>query len=242
MKTNELCQILAWDTNFFGQKIARISSTTLTTDEAAQVRAWATENSIACCYFRSNANDEISIRVAEENRMRLVDVRITFEQPISNTFSKLVPDNIRLAQPEDIPKLQEIAKYSHQDSRYYFDSNFSRADCDRLYKVWIERSCEGYADVVFVATMDDNACGYLTCHLQANKNGQIGLIALAEKAQGKGRGTQLLQNARQWFQSQNVERISVVTQGRNINAQRFYQKSGFTASSVELYYHWWFSA
>ena len=242
MNTNEPCQILTWDSNFFGQKIARISSTSLNTAEAERVRGWVAENSIDCCYFLCDANDENSVRVAEENRMRFVDVRITFEQAIANDFSVIAPGNVRLMQPEDIPILRKIAKYSHQDSRYYFDSNFSRVDCDRLYEVWIERSCEGYADAVIVATMDEIACGYLTCHLRANSNGQIGLIALAESAQGKGLGTQLVQSAQHWFQSQQVRNISVVTQGRNIKAQRFYQKSGFITSSIELYYHWWFGS
>jgi ribosomal protein S18 acetylase RimI-like enzyme len=39
-----------------------------------------------------------------------------------------------------------------------------------------------------------------------------------------------------------VQRVSVVTQGRNVAAQKLYQSCGFTTCSVQLWYHWWLEA
>ena len=244
IKSNELCQLLDWDTNFFRRGIARIIPTRLTTEDIAQIQKWSQENLVDCLYFVCDASDENSARVAEENQFRLTDVRLTFEltkfpRPSNELFTE---PEIRRAEPVDILQLKEIARHSHLDSRYYFDANFPRELCDRLYEVWIERSCQGYADAVFVAELDSKVCGYVTCHLKEHNEGQIGLIALDESAQGKRLGQKLVAATLAFFQSRNIERIAVVTQGRNIRAQRFYQKSGFVTCSLELYYHWWINS
>jgi len=43
-----------------------------------------------------------------------------------------------------------------------------------------------------------------------------------------------------WFADQNASNITVVTQGRNVAAQRLYQRLGFVTRSLELTYHKWF--
>ena len=45
---------------------------------------------------------------------------------------------------------------------------------------------------------------------------------------------------KQWFEKQGLKRIIVVTQGRNCQAQRFYQKNGFMTDSLEYWFHKWF--
>jgi dTDP-4-amino-4,6-dideoxy-D-galactose acyltransferase len=56
-----------------------------------------------------------------------------------------------------------------------------------------------------------------------------------------GVGRALVVNAIRWFSGQGVDSVSVVTQGRNVRAQRLYQRCGFTTRSVELWFHRWFS-
>ncbi|MBA2735755.1 MAG: hypothetical protein H0U50_03095 [Pyrinomonadaceae bacterium] len=51
----------------------------------------------------------------------------------------------------------------------------------------------------------------------------------------------LIGAADRWFAERNINQISVVVQGRNVKAQRLYQKNNFLTSSVELWYHLWFN-
>jgi dTDP-4-amino-4,6-dideoxy-D-galactose acyltransferase len=44
-----------------------------------------------------------------------------------------------------------------------------------------------------------------------------------------------------WFAKQGAEKIGVVTQGRNVSAQRFYQRCGFVTRSVGFWFHRWYS-
>ena len=47
------------------------------------------------------------------------------------------------------------------------------------------------------------------------------------------------ESALDWFATQGVEKVTVVTQGRNGAAQRLYQRCGFVTGSIHLWYHKW---
>jgi dTDP-4-amino-4,6-dideoxy-D-galactose acyltransferase len=142
--------------------------------------------------------------------------------------------------PEDVPNLRAIAGVSHRDSRFYFDTSFSEAECNALYETWIEKSCQGYAEAVLVAELAGRAVGYISLHLNEDGTGQIGLIAVSAEARGHGLGKKLINESLRWFASEGANNVVVVTQGRNLAAQRIYQRSGFTLTSVEVWYHRWF--
>jgi ribosomal protein S18 acetylase RimI-like enzyme len=55
-----------------------------------------------------------------------------------------------------------------------------------------------------------------------------------------GIGTLVVRAAQEYFHRKGVEEVSVVTQGRNIGAQRLYQKCGFLTGSVGYWFHRWF--
>ena len=59
--------------------------------------------------------------------------------------------------------------------------------------------------------------------------------------QGQGIGHSLVNYAFKWFTEMDIIEIVVITQGRNISAQRFYQKYGFVTKSLQLWYHKWFT-
>jgi Acetyltransferases len=80
--------------------------------------------------------------------------------------------------------------------------------------------------------------GYISCRV-ATETGDIGLVAVDGKCRGLGLGDQLVSQALSWFAAQGARRVTVVTQGLNVPAQRLYQKSGFLVSAVQLWYHLW---
>jgi dTDP-4-amino-4,6-dideoxy-D-galactose acyltransferase len=148
---------------------------------------------------------------------------------------------IRVAQPSDIPQLEQIAARNHRDSRFYSDGHFPAEACDRLYATWVRRSCEGVlADIVFVPDKGDGPIGYLTQSVSAEGKGSIGLVGIREDLQSQGIGTALMSHGLEWFQSIPIDHVEVVTQGRNLAAQRAYQKMGFITGSTKLWYHKWF--
>jgi dTDP-4-amino-4,6-dideoxy-D-galactose acyltransferase len=201
--------------------------------------AWARDRRLDCLYFLADIEAE-SIRIAEKHAFHLVDLRLTLETSLHAPAESRGSDHcIRPVRPEDIEALRTIASANHTDSRFYQDGLFPESLCQELYRVWIEKSCRGDADLVLVAEHQGSPAGYLTCHLVGGE-GRIGLVGVASETRGLGLGQAMLQVALTWFAEQRATRITVVTQGANTKAQRLYQANGFATRSVQLWYHLWF--
>jgi len=232
-----ICRYLDWDSRFFGFPIAQISGGRLDQFTLDSVTAWCGSRRIRCLYFIADTNDAATIELAEHNSFHLVDVRLTLARKIES--GGIVPPRIRPWQESDLPALAAIARISHRDTRFYFDRGFANDRCDDLYETWIRNSCAGYADAVLVADAGQ-AAGYITCHLDSNGEGRIGLVAIRSSFQGQHFGSDLVHAALNWFESKGASRVSVVTQGRNIAAQCLYQRCGFRTASTQVVYHRWF--
>jgi dTDP-4-amino-4,6-dideoxy-D-galactose acyltransferase len=210
----------------------------MTVEQAAEILAWCGRQSIDCLYFLSDT-DPVSTVVAENHGFHLTDMRLELEARIPSEPGDGGPGyRVRPATCEDVPALRAIAGASHTESRFYRDGHFPSALCDELYRVWIEKSCAGGADMVFVAEHEAQPAGYITCEVKRDR-GKIGLIAVAPAAQGSGLGHALVESALGWMRARGVTSASVVTQGGNVRAQRLYQKHGFVSHSIKLWYHLW---
>jgi dTDP-4-amino-4,6-dideoxy-D-galactose acyltransferase len=243
MEAESLCRILEWDTGFFGKRIARVVVNLLDAERLNNILTWCTSNNIDCLYFLADASDGATIQAVEDNGFRLVDVRITSERSLTGPIiagERDVNLIIRPSREEDIPVLRSIARISFRNTRFYYDTNFPRPLCDALYETWIENSCRGLDDYVLVAEIHGVVSGFVTGKLTGDKIGEIGLVGVDPNWQGKGLGYDLVNAALEWFSEREVQSVWVVTQGRNSQAQRLYQRCGFLTYLVQLWYHKWF--
>lgn len=232
---------LDWDSKFFGRRIAKAEAFSLEASELAQILQWCSIEHIECLYFLIDAHSDPQL--LEDNGFHLVDIRLTLEKQLkydSVENPEAIASDIRASHPEDIRALRVIARVNYADSRFYHDPHFPREQCDLLYETWIESSCQGYADRVFVASQNEQAVGFITCHLSESSTGQIGLLGVHPEMQKQGIGKRLVTAALHYFAQAGKEHVTVVTQGRNIAGQRLYQRCGFTTATVQLWYHGWF--
>lgn len=237
------CQFLEWDSAFFRCRIARITTQRLSSSEMQRILMWCNAQSIDCLYFLVDSKDIATVRLAEEKRFRLVDLRVTLERRLQSGSELRKTEavaTIRPATSADIPSLRAIARVSHGDSRFYADENFAH-DAGALFEMWIENSYRSHANGVLVAEWTGRPVGYITCEQIDGCYGQIKLLAVAPQSQKHGVGWALVEAAVSWFAQNNIERVMVVTQGKNEQAQRLYQRSGFWTTGVQLWYHYWFT-
>ena len=245
--TEAFCKFLDWDSQFFGFRIAQATVNQLDPQSAQVIQAWCREQEIDCLYFLAPSDEPATIRLAEEDGYRLVEVRLDFERKLTgwdpNTRPRATSDvHIRLAQPQDIPTLQDIAENSYINTRYYNDDRFLENKCQELYRIWIKRSCEGHAQMALVAEVDGQIQGYITGYRKAHKpEGQFDLTGVRHAVRRGGIGQELFRSGLDWYANAGVEYIGVTTQGRNIPTQRMIQRNGFITRSCQLYYHKWFS-
>ncbi len=232
-------RFLEWDSTFFARRIASVANASLAPGEVVGVVDWCRAERIECLYVLTDADDVPAMQALEDAGGRIVDVRMTFDRKL-DADAGARPTSVRRSTPADIPALRAIAGQSHANSRFYADAHFPRARCDELYATWVEKSCRGWADQVFVAEHEGRPAGYLSCHVRDGERGEIGIVGVAADAQGHGLGRDLVASALRWLGEQGVPRVTVVTQGRNLVAQRLYESMGFRTAAVQCWHHLWF--
>ena len=237
-----MIELLEWDSAFFGRRIARYTRPRFGPDDQRQLIAASDAQHIDCVYVLADVADTDSIAALQRAGAYFTDVRVTFgtaldaPAPIRHGAAGAV----RPASAADIPILTRIAARGHRDTRFYADSHFDPALCNRLYEVWIENSCRGYADAVFVAADDDGIpTGYITCHRDRPPGGHIGLFAVGEEHRGRGLGRALVEAAAAWFRSERMTDMTVATQLRNVRALQFYASVDLEIRHVGVWFHFW---
>jgi dTDP-4-amino-4,6-dideoxy-D-galactose acyltransferase len=238
-----VCDFLEWDSAHFGYRIARAAGNRLDRSNLGAMLAWCETHQIDCLYFLADSHDGQTIRLAEATQFSLVDVRLTLDRHLDRTTTPCPVSaglTIREWRPGDLAALRAIARQSYRDTRFYYDGHFATASVDALYETWIEKSCRGYADAVLVAEAEQQAAGYLSCHILDGAWGQVGLVGVHPAWQGQGIGHALVDSALGWFAARGLQQVRIVTQGRNIAAQRLYGCCGFLPRTLQLWYHRWF--
>lgn len=231
-------RFLEWDTTFFGRRIGRITDTRITQETLQAVIAQSEQEQIDGLYFLCESDSPASSRAAEAHGFHLMDMRVTLDHPLTSTFQVNTPARLRPVQTSDQAALRELARGSFTDSRFYADPHFTRDQCDQLYETWLTNALRDHPDGVIVAEVNGQVAGYITCEI-ANAIGEIGLIGVSPAHQGLRIGTALTAASVEWFRQHGAHSAEVVTQGRNIAAQRMYQTCGFRTKRVQLWYHRW---
>lgn len=239
------CQLLDWDSTLFDRRIARIEARQLTDEDIVMIFNWRRQHAVDCLYFLADAGHTSTIENVEKHGFGLKDIRLTYSSRVAPGRAGELPAgvHIRPVQSSDVSALMDIAANAHTDTRFYADQQFPRAAVSALYRTWIRKSCAANPDSVFVliSPSSHEPIGYIACDLDEGPIGRIGLIAIATEYRGQGLGQALVQAAMEWFADNDVRQVHVVTQGRNIAAQRLYQRMGFTSLSLQLWYHKWFN-
>jgi len=239
-----LCEILDWDSSFFGQTIARYRRPSCTGPDLDALAAECADRAIACVYLQVHPADRDSVVSLTRKGAIFADIRLTYDGPAAPLDHAPPPGTIiRYATDADIPQLRTLAAVSHRVTRFYADPHFSESRCDRLYETWIDNSVHGYADAVLVAGLQADErpeiAGYVTCHREESGRGRIGLFAVAGHRKGLGIGSALLDAAFAWCRAHGVSSVSVATQLRNARAIHVYERAGLSLSEARVWFHYW---
>ncbi len=248
MSTDEPCRFLEWDSRHFGVRIASLPGGRLLPESLEAALRWCREQEIDCLYFLADLNDPTTARLASDAHFLLTDVRVTLSRPLSGrrTEEGSPPGPsparagvvVRESREDDVPALRALARRHFRDSRFYFDPGFPDSLCDSLYETWIEKSCRGWADAVFVADAEGRPLGYVSCHVD-DGDGRFGLLGVDAEARGRGVGASLLAASLRFFASRGVATVGLVTQGRNLASLGFFGQAGFVVRRMQLWYHLW---
>lgn len=231
--------MLPWDSAFFGFPTARILSQGLDTQALREILAALTQRNIRLAYWTVDPADAASNQAAEACGGFLADVRRTYlaEPPVSDPARKRHAVAAFHDRSEEV--LFSLAEEAGRYSRYRVDPAFPRPLFRALYREWMRKSLSGeMADEVLLAEADGETVGTIT--VQARQGaGNIGLVAVDSRHQGRGAGSSLLQAAAEWFVGKGCVTAKVATQESNPAACALYEKNGYRLVGREHVHHFW---
>ncbi len=207
----------------------------------------AEERGIQHLTFRINARDPHLVQLAEEAGFRMATSFVGLAR-LLNGKDLATASFLHCAEPGDLEALRRITREAFAaETRFHFDLRLPSAGTERLHQCWIENCLEGKAaDCVFVARIDGQVAGYITCQVDpaalahlGQARGSIGLFAVDPKARGRGLGAGLLEGAQAWLVDQGVARIEVGTESFNYGALHSYLRAGFRLVQSSFTLHRW---
>ncbi len=245
IKINDIADLvvpLVWDTSFFGYPVAFVSCRHLTETIAEKINSYIHEKGIRLTEYLCNCHDSRSVRVAENNGFRFVDIRLSFEKTISGKRHPSGHQDYDFwkAGRAQIPALRKIAAGMYKFSRYYYDGNFEMSKVDEFFQNWVEKAVLGtFDDECLILTNTSGPVGFCTLRYVESDAAEIGLFGIIPDYRRRSFGLVLLENVFNYLWDRGIRRTRVVTQGRNYQAQRLYQRAGFLTLRTELWYHKW---
>jgi dTDP-4-amino-4,6-dideoxy-D-galactose acyltransferase len=235
------CDLLDWDSDFFGFPVARVRAQALNRDLAAAVDAWCLEHEVRCLYLLLDADDDESARVAAAHGYRAVDVRLTLRHDLGGIPPPDPAVPIRLGEARDLPALTELAARSHRDSRFYHDGGFPRERCDALYATWVAEGVRDPDRWVGVREVAGEAAGYQVMTPPADERvARMDILAVHESHRREGIGRNLLLAGLRWGRSCGAVAVETATQERNRVSLDTHHALGFSVTRREAWHHKWF--
>jgi dTDP-4-amino-4,6-dideoxy-D-galactose acyltransferase len=233
------CELLDWDTEFFGFPVARVVRSTLDEGSARGIDDWCSGHGIRCLYFLADADDAGAIRVARDHSYRQVDVRIGLRHDL-DPLPEGTGVRIRDVLPGDVDALAELARRSFRDSRFYHDGGFPRERCDELYATWIANGAHDPECWTLVAELDGPA-GYQLISPPADDGiASMQMLAVDESVRRRGVGRALLAAGLRRAHDQGASAVETATQERNEVSLRAHHALGFRRMPSAIWFHKWF--
>ena len=234
--------ILKWDSSFWGYPVTLITSRKLTENIIFRINKFVKKNDIRLIQYLCNCHDRNSVNLAEKNNFQFKDIRLTFEKELNSMKEARInlDKNLKVAKDKDIKQIYKISDTIYKDSRYYFDQNFDEKKVQEFYNLWLFKAVRSLFDnLCLIYCRNNKAVSYCTLRYINNQEAVIGLFGVSKTLIGKGVGKCLISKVFSYLITRGYKKVTVVTQGRNLYAQRFYQKAGFITKNTELWYHKW---
>lgn len=166
---------------------------------------------------------------------RVVESRLTYYHDKLQQFDHSHRFKVREARMDDIANLRQVAAVSRNAfDRFHADFFFSPATADAYLSTFVENSVNGFADVVLVPAVDENApnaflTGSFVRGIQELPHRRIArMILSAVGEQRRGWYVKLISELSHYFKERGVDTCFMTTQSTNRAVIRTWEKLGYS--------------
>lgn len=228
---------LPWDSNFLCLEVGGFSASKIETIEKSLEIAKSKHYKLI--YLFATADCFLADDFLQKYNGKLVDRKVLYSMELADQTIEHYEQTISYTKTEVTDDLLKLTYECGTFSRFRLDTNFAPEVFTRMYQQWIENSVKGLiADRVYVVKRENETVALVTLKAK-NETLQIGLLATAVDAQGKGYGKQLINRTKQTAIDLGLKNIEVPTQYVNKQACRFYETCGFKVKCITNIYHFW---
>lgn len=224
---------LEWETDFFSIPCAEYDCQEPFMDDECTSYEWV--------QAKCKISDRKIIYDLEENGFHFEDLRLTYHKQIAQNPDmgmEEVQYRFRLAGDEDLPALKQLAQTSLPEySR--FTTVVGLEKTGEFYVKWTENALLGtFDDGCFILEKEREMIGFVTYKKTSEHAALVGLISIAERFRNSGSASVMMRMLENRLSDDRYSDLHVVTEGKNIPAQRFYIKNGFNITDIECWYYW----
>ena len=165
----------------------------------------------------------------------------TYELELSNILvnSHLLP-NIRLAKNSDIDELKRIAYHAFEDDKFHHDTKIPNSLADEYYAKWVENSCYGLTDLVWVYEQNNLIQVFITLNYPKNEKDycQIILNAIDKPYRNQRKYMELLLHTVKDLIEKGFKKLRIGTYESSIAVHKNSKKLYFTPIQYNYIYHY----
>lgn len=234
---------LDWDSRHWGRRVGRVEMDS--SIDGVPLEEVASNRSFDFLYLLCPLDDVVCIHRAESAGFRFMEVRTLLTRHAGSARTPCHYDaahgtEVRNPAPaEFVDAAADLAAHCHTNTRFANDPHLEPEAVRELYRLWIRRDRQRPSWHLAVLSGADAALlGYITFGIDANGDGDIGLIGVASGGRGTGAGGRLVDAALTSLESLGVTTTNVVTQGGNTRAVRMYERFGFSVQRQDAWLHW----
>ncbi|TQI70402.1 hypothetical protein JM79_1312 [Gramella sp. Hel_I_59] len=231
-------EIVSWDTNFFGFKVARLQANIIEKDNGSEQLKDMYSNEVKLAYYVGKSPLNENILNNDFFNIHLVITRV----PIVKDLSAIDYSHDKIfSYPVSYPdeELIKLSQLAGAQGRFGKDPNISEQECNDIFKNWIINSVNReMASDVLVYKEDGKIVGFSTLQV-GNGIGYAPLFAVAREYEGKGISFALMKAAESVMFAKGVTKVLSGTQNLNKKALAIYKRYGFEIKEPEYVYHFW---
>jgi len=232
-------EILKWDSDFFGFKVAKITAKNVNKAELESLLKELKTLNVSLAYFAADTKDFLSIEAAESLNGFFTGQKVTYVLTLEYSKESHLSKNKKIkkfVEKKPDKDLINLIVDGGKFSRFYLDPKIKNKQYVELHKLWITNSVKN--NTIFVIENNEKIIAFVSLN-EKNNRGNIDFIVVDKNHRGKGLATKLMEYAHIWFVLNGYKTVRADTQIKNINACKMYEKLGYKKEKVEKIYHFW---
>lgn len=238
----KLIDILSWDSDFLGVKVAKTNITDGIVENINEIMSFISENEVSLIYHFQDPLNKKDIFSLNDHGFLITDEKVILKKKIEKKHEiRSVNHSITefSKDTDNINELYEINKLVSEISRYAYDARINPDKTKELYRLWIYNGINnGFCDRTFIYKIKDKIVGFIMMKFKG-KDANISLIGVDIQYRRMHIGSDLIDYVVEYLRDYDFENLYVDTQFRNVKGLNLYLSKKFVIDSTILVYHKW---